>query len=379
MNQNGARWVSNVIWHNTKDLTIQIVWIVFLYIFPFFPIQIFTKNSKYFTIDFVERNHYLGLAKVRTFKNLSIEFILTIIGIVLLGKLPFLFFNMKEFTGVQKLLDNQVLNNASYLGYGLEFNWSRYITAIVNTGDELLNVSSLEYYLLGDFYPVFPAMWDHFLYSMKVFGGGIALSICLASIFTYLIMLSPKPNIRKLGHGAASIFQTVPDVLLIIGLQVGFILLYKKTGILIFNVHSSFGEEAYALPIICLSVLPSVFLIKTLSLSYEDELDKRYVEMALAKGVTRGRILILHVLRNTLVSFFHNYKVLFWFMLSNLLMLEILFSMDGFIAFLWRAGTINPHIFTIGLLMIFIPFFLLFVIGGLLISKISNDKEGVFG
>ncbi|MGM7700737.1 ABC transporter permease subunit [Pseudalkalibacillus sp. Hm43] len=316
---------------------------------------------------------------MKKFGVLSVEFILTIVGIVLLGKLPFLFFDMKGFTGVQKLLDNGTLNDASYLGYGFEWNWSRYMSEVMRTGYELSHLTSLDYYYLGKFYPVFPTMWEYFLYSMQIFSAAIVLSICIAGLVTYLIMLSPNQTVRKIGQGTASLFQAIPDVLLIIGLQVAFIFLFKKTGVLIFNVHSSFGDEAYALPIICLSILPSVFLIKTMSLKYEDELEKRYVETALAKGVKRSSILVLHVLRNTLVSFFHNYKVLFWFMLSNLLMLEILFSMDGFIQFLWRAGTINPHIFTIGILMIFIPFFIIFVLSGLLISRIANDQEGVFG
>ncbi|WLD94773.1 ABC transporter permease subunit [Alkalihalobacillus sp. AL-G] len=315
---------------------------------------------------------------MRTFRVLSIEFVLTIVGIVLLGKLPYLFFNMKEFTDIKQMLDTGMLRNTLFINYFFEFNWERYWSAIIDTWDQLLHLSSLTYYTIGYYEPVFPEMWENYVYSIKVLGSAFLLGTLIAVIVTYLLMLCSNSMIRKVGQSIISAFQLIPDIFLILLMQFIIIYIYKTTDVLVFNILASYGDPAYGLPILCLTVLPTVFLIKTLILIYEEELEKRYVETAKAKGVKRSGILIVHIFRNALISMFNHSKMLLWFTLSNLLMLEVLFNIDGFTSFLWKAGTLNPHIFTVGLLMIFIPFFFIFVISGLLIANMTNKQEAVF-
>lgn len=285
---------------------------------------------------------------------------------------------MEEFTGIKQMLDTGLLRNTLFIHYMFEFNWERYWNAVIDTWDQVHHFSTLQYYSMGHYWPVFPEMWENYVYSMKVFTSAFLFGVLISVLVTYLIMLSSNRNIRKVSQAIVSVFQIIPDVFLILLFQFIIIYIYKKTDVLLVNILSSYGDPAYLLPIICLMILPTVFLIKTLTYIYEEELEERYVETAEAKGLSRSRILIVHIFRNAMVSLFNHSKLLFWFALSNLLMLEVLFNIDGFTSFIWKAGTMNPHIFTIGLMMIFIPFFFVFVLSGLLIGKLTNNHEVVF-
>jgi peptide/nickel transport system permease protein len=90
----------------------------------------------------------------------------------------------------------------------------------------------------------------------------------------------------------------------------------------------------------------------------EEEFNKQYIDTAKGKGIGRFRILWRHVLPNTLLSVFHQSRNILWFMLSNLLMVEYLFNIYGVTTLVREMG--NPAIFTISMLLLFLPMFLFF-------------------
>lgn len=65
--------------------------------------------------------------------------------------------------------------------------------------------------------------------------------------------------------------------------------------------------------------------------------------------------------------------MILWFMLSNLLVIEILFNIYGITNFVYRHG--NPAVFTIASMLVFIPMYAFFVLGSMWTNKWAVQNE----
>src|SRR5699024_4298301 len=72
-------------------------------------------------------------------------------------------------------------------------------------------------------------------------------------------------------------FGFLPDFIFILFLQMGVVFLYKATGVSIAKVASrSFAEPAILLPILTLTIIPSMYLTRTLTERTYDVLTEDY-------------------------------------------------------------------------------------------------------
>jgi peptide/nickel transport system permease protein len=219
---------------------------------------------------------------------------------------------------------------------------------------------------------VFPAIIEPYLYSMTVLFAALVIGVISAIVLTYITMLLHRKVINAIKF-VVFLFESLPDIFVIILVQSFIVWIYHQTGTLLFSI-AVFKEKIYFLPIICLAVLPAVQFYKILILIFEEELEQPYVELARGKGMKKSWILLNHVLRNAAISMFFHSKTILWFMLSNLLILEYLFNLFGITTFLREYMT--PSIFTIGVFMIFFPLFVLYTIGEKLILRLK-EREAV--
>lgn len=311
------------------------------------------------------------LVKVR---KLFLQFLLTAVGIFMIGSLPYLVFDDVDGTRkIREMLEEGLLNNASYLNSGIHFDFGSYFSQMGNTFMRLFHLNDMTYYNdAGKIKPLFPEMFTDFLYSMAILVAAMALAIVLAIVLTYLIMLCSR-RFRKVIEFMLLILEAVPDLFLILVLQVLTIWFYKKTDFLLFNTISTQGDPTYALPILTLSVLPTLFVVKYLVQLFKEEEDKPYAELARGKGLRKSVVLLVHILRNTMLVLFYQSKSIFWVTLSSLLMLEIVFNIHGFTWFMWSYAPFTPYLLTVGLLMVFIPYFVLFSLG----QTFLEEKVGV--
>lgn len=100
--------------------------------------------------------------------------------------------------------------------------------------------------------------------------------------------------------------------------------------------------------------------VKLLVLRFENELEKDYVLFAQAKGLDRFHILNRHILRNVLLSTLFFAKTNVWFLLSNLYIIEWIFNTRGIFKFVKSYPSLNGELFIVGVLLIYIPIFILF-------------------
>lgn len=265
-------------------------------------------------------------------KDSLLSFVLSVIGIILLGSIPFMF-------------------------TGMSFNTDGYLDGIGELFKTMMKPSEIMYFTGSGVYPLFPEVWDIIGYSLTILFSAFFIALILALMFALSIFVLPaglKDKIRVFSF----MFESIPDVLIAIGMQFFIIWFFKKTNILLFQIVSLYDQKTYFVPIFCLTVLPTLLILRILLLNMEEEFGKQYIDTAKSKGIGRFRILWRHVLPNTLLSVFHQSRNILWFMLSNLLMIEYLFNIYGVTTLVREIG--NPPIFTISMLLLFLPMFLFF-------------------
>ncbi|MEL3971010.1 ABC transporter permease subunit [Rossellomorea oryzaecorticis] len=288
--------------------------------------------------------------------RLPVQFILTCLGLFL-------------FSGAGSLLmyDHElVIHIAKYL-HTLEL----ILKDLLDPGNILIRVEAD-----GKDYPIFPMLLKLFGYSFLLLASAFLIAVVSAALLSYLSMLLPR-RAHRFFLRILDLLDSLPDVLVVVILQLFIIWLFKKTGILFFDMYALGEERIYVLPIICLAVMPIAFLIKNFLFQLSEEGDKPYVEFSFSKGFSKAYTLWVHLFRNVWISFYYHMKPIFLLMLSNLLIIEILFNINGFMAAMLSVAVSEPSAFFIGMLMIYVPFFILFSLGQLFITKYTGIHEEV--
>ncbi|MGA4718774.1 ABC transporter permease subunit [Fictibacillus nanhaiensis] len=283
---------------------------------------------------------------MKIIKKLFMQLFLTIISIVLISGLPDLIMNKNVSMYFQKiklvLLDIIHLNEMTY----------------INQGKQRLFLEDI---------------WSPYLYSLTILFGALFIAFCIAQLLTWCTLIMPM-FIRRIVKNILTFLESLPDLLVFALVQMAIVLIFKKTGILVSNVASLGSEDRiYIVPIVCLMILPFVYFYKMMILLSEEELGKSYVEMSLAKGMRRIYVLIVHITRNTSEGIFHFSKSVLWFMISNLLLVEVIFNIHGITHYMY--SDFRPEMLAACLILLVIPFFLLYAVFELTIVRFSRRGE----
>ena len=118
------------------------------------------------------------------------------------------------------------------------------------------------------------------------------------------------------------ILEAVPDMMMMICLQIFFIWVLQKFGEAPFTIISYNENRAYLLPILSLSVLPTLQMFRMMVLYIKEEHGKHYVEVAYGKGLSSSYILCIHLFKKYIYPLLPPFKNDFVFLLSNLFILE---------------------------------------------------------
>jgi peptide/nickel transport system permease protein len=291
---------------------------------------------------------------LRGIGGILLKFFLSIVGIIFIGGLPVL------LSGI----GNRELRLQAYWQSIKEI-----VSALFHPGD-------LTYVTIGGQKErdLFPYLWEPITYSLLVLFSAFLLASSLSILLTILTMLFSQKNRDRIKF-IFYLFESVPDVLVILLSQLFVLSLYKQTDILFFEIASVGNERAFLLPVLVLTILPTVQLFRISIHSFETEERKDYVTLARSIGLGKLVILTFHILRNAVISVFFQSKKTIWFMLSNLFVLELIFNISGITRFL--MSTLQPKMFTIAVLSIFIPLFVFYTVGEIVLSKKANKGEKI--
>ncbi|MEH0978337.1 ABC transporter permease subunit [Bacillus mobilis] len=277
--------------------------------------------------------------------EVTVQFIISILGIICLGTLPKLF-------------------------YGFELHASQYIKSLQEVFVNLMDISNFKY--VGDKF-LFPQLFVHYKETIVIFLAAFFISLFVAFCIVYVIM-SSSPRIQHRIKSFLIFLESIPDILLILVSQILVVWVFKQTGFLPFQIASIGGESIRGLPIFCLSIPTTILFVKMLVLRFENELEKDYVLFAKAKGLNRFHILNRHVLRNVLLSTLFFAKTNIFFMLSNLYIIEWIFNTGGIFMFLKSYEGIRVEVFIVSVLLIYIPIFILFKLFHYLIPAAMKER-----
>ncbi len=277
--------------------------------------------------------------------EVTIQFLISILGIICLGTLPKLF-------------------------YGFELHASQYIQSLKEVFVNLMDISNLQY-VRGKF--LFPQLFVHYKETIVIFLAAFFISLFVAFCIVYVIM-SSSSRIQHRIKSFLIFLESIPDILLILVSQILVVWFFKQTGFLPFQIASIGGESIRGLPIFCLSIPTTILFVKMLVLRFENELEKDYVLFAKAKGLNRFHILNRHILRNVLLSTLFFAKTNIFFMLSNLYIIEWIFNTGGIFMFLKSYFGIRVEVFIVSVLLIYIPIFILFKLFHYLIPAAMKER-----
>ncbi|MGD6964384.1 ABC transporter permease subunit [Fictibacillus phosphorivorans] len=182
-----------------------------------------------------------------------------------------------------------------------------------------------------------------------------AYTIAILLGITLGIILSYKSN--KIINKTFDIIRAIPDITVFFFLQWFFLLIYKETGILLFQIAGGF-ENSYFIPILSLIFIPTLYFFKITLLLVSQELTKEYIEYAKSKGLSKSSIVRSHLFPNIKLQFFNYLKPGFWYTLSNLVVLEIIFNIQGVVWFILNHQSTEVIAFT--LILFLIPFHIIF-------------------
>ncbi|WP_047982352.1 ABC transporter permease subunit [Ornithinibacillus contaminans] len=131
---------------------------------------------------------------------------------------------------------------------------------------------------------------------------------------------------------------TIPDFILVLFLQISVVFIYQTTGFKLARIASrSTDDNAFLLPLITLIIVPTIYLIRTLSERTYDVLAEDYILTAKAKGLKKRYIFIHHVVRNVIPYLKADLHKVIAIMMSNLFIVEYLFNLRGITSILFSG------------------------------------------
>jgi oligopeptide transport system permease protein len=156
----------------------------------------------------------------------------------------------------------------------------------------------------------------------------VVLGFIFSIIFGILkgIMDYRFTNTKKgiFGSGATWFFSGVPDFFIIICLSY-FLLLYVPD-------FSIMGDQAwwkFIAPSILFSIAPALYVARITSVALLQQDREPYIQVAFAKGFTKTKVLLNHMMRQCLITIASHLQSLMVFILSNLLVVEYLLGYQG--------------------------------------------------
>jgi|GEM_PF-1120940 len=132
-----------------------------------------------------------------------------------------------------------------------------------------------------------------------------------------------------LGKGTTWIFLSIPDIFVIIFIQLSLLILYDHGLFFHVDIYGSDKIDNYIVCILFLMIYPLFYISNVTYMSLKDEERMDYIRTAMAKGTKEMRILYIHVLKNCWGKILTHTNTITLYVLSNLFIVERLTDFRG--------------------------------------------------
>ncbi|CAI8981339.1 ABC transporter permease subunit [Brevibacillus sp. BC25] len=199
-----------------------------------------------------------------------------------------------------------------------------------------------------------------------------SVSVAVLASIIFGLLLQRFRFVRQI-QKVLNLLATIPDFILIVVSIVGAVGFYKMTNIRIITLSPISDSESTWFPITLLSIGPTIFLMKVVSLKYAQIGGEDYIKTALAKGMGIWHVLIHHVYKNIKPFLIADLKKTIAISVANLFIVEYLLNVVGLTRFIFsKDGGYEFNAAVMGLLGIILLSILVYVLIRLILYVIER-------
>ncbi|MEH7345270.1 ABC transporter permease subunit [Bacillus sp. JJ1532] len=180
---------------------------------------------------------------------------------------------------------------------------------------------------------------NNFFTSLKIMLIGVNVSIIISLIFGIFVS---RFRLTKLFNFILNLLSAIPDFIIIILSLILAVNIYKVTGVRIISLRADAGTLNLWFPTLLVSIAPTLYMFKLVSVKYLQMSSEDYIKTAVAKGMRLNYINFHHVYKN--VEPFIKAELIKVISLSvgNLFIIEYIMNVSGITKFIFQSNEIQP-------------------------------------
>ncbi len=216
---------------------------------------------------------------------------------------------------------------------------------------------------------IFSVIYD----SSKLSIALVASSLFFSTLFGVLrgMYEGYRSKRSKLGSIGTLIFFSIPDVLIVLVVLLGYMFIARQFP----NLKDIMPLKSFILPLFTLSIIPTIYISRITLITIQEELVKDYIKNEKAKGFSRMKIIFVELMPSIVFKIIDTMPAIMTMLLSNMIIVEYLFNYQGilyFLIYLYNRQDVYrfvPLAITLGLI------YILFTKGFQLLAKIVNPMK----
>ncbi len=217
----------------------------------------------------------------------------------------------------------------------LRWFWSDGFQTLKSYIAGLASGESFQFYLGKNQFDFRNMIGRHFMISLFY----VAAAGILGTIIGLLAGLFFGASRKGWLQGIVDFTGFIPEFVIILMLQFGVVIIFKQTGVLLFEVATlSSDEPAIVMPLLAMVIIPAGYLIRHVSMGVKLALTEDYIGTAKARGLKKSYILFYHVLPNVLPYLRGDLHKLMGIIMGNLFIVEYLMNNKGISQFIFSAA-----------------------------------------
>jgi peptide/nickel transport system permease protein len=185
---------------------------------------------------------------------------------------------------------------------------------------------------------------NNFTNSLLILMVGVNIAIILSIIFGIFMN---RFRFTRIFTAIFNMFSMIPDFILIIFSMILAVQIYKATGIRLISLRPDAGMLNIWFPMILVSIAPTLYLFKLITVKYYQVSGEDYIRTAVAKGMPIDYINLHHAYKNIEPFLLAELTKTISLAVGNLFIIEYLLNVPGITIFIFTSFEFQP--ITIGL------------------------------
>ncbi|MCB4771021.1 ABC transporter permease [Ancylobacter sp. Lp-2] len=202
--------------------------------------------------------------------------------------------------------------------------------------------------------PVGPALLRRAAPTFVLILAGATVALTIGLGFSLLGALWPGGMVDRGVRALALVGASMPKFFIAALLVYAFGVLLK-----VLPTYGFDGPSSWILPALAIGIVPGALISRVTRVALESAMSRPYVTTALAKGMSRGRILVRDAVPNVLPVVVNAFGIHFAFMVQAAIVIEPIFAWPGVASYFVEAARFRDYQVLQSSLLLFSMFFIL--------------------